>query len=67
MFRLKAMTALLLALCMFLPGCGQQEQDDSLISEELIVPEKVEYETTEENIRIIVNNKDTIFFILYSP
>ena len=50
MFRLKAMTALLLALCMFLPGCGQQEQDDSIISEELIVPEKAEYETTEVSV-----------------
>ena len=47
MFKVKAWIALLMAVCMILPGCGEQEQNDSIISEELIVPEQMEYETTE--------------------
>jgi len=47
MFKAKAWIALLMAVCMILPGCGEQEQNDSIISEELIVPEQMEYETTE--------------------
>ena len=50
MFRLKATVALIMALCLFLPACQQQEPGDSIISEELIVPEQAEYETTEVSI-----------------
>jgi len=45
MFRLKAWIAVVLIVCLILPACGRQEQTDSLISEELIVPEKTEYKT----------------------
>ena len=50
MFRLKAMIALLLALCLFLPACQKQEGDNSLIPDELIVPEKGEYKTSEVSV-----------------
>ena len=46
MCKVKALIAAALAVCLFLPGCQtQQQENNSLIDEDLIVPEKPKYET----------------------
>lgn len=48
MCKVKALIAAALAVCLFLPGCQiQQQGNNSLIDEDLIVPEVIEYETFE--------------------